>query len=97
MHKCFQEKEKQPFPLTRIIRTVPLQQSYLPLSDRQMAERPVTGILVLKILVPRTKIFGGELVPLDQNFRKNWSASGNLVLVKVRILTTGLTIGKSIV
>ena len=41
MHKCFQKKEMQPFPLTRIIRTAPLHQSYLPLSDRQVAERPL--------------------------------------------------------
>ena len=41
--------------------------------------------------------FGPEnFGPPDQNFRENWSTSGNLVLVEVRI-TTGLTIGKSIV
>ena len=32
----------QPFPLTWIIWTVPLHQSYLPLSDREVSERPLT-------------------------------------------------------
>ena len=52
----------------------------------------VTGILVLKILVPRTKIFSGKLVPPDQNFQENWSASGNLVLVQVRIIQDSLLV-----
>jgi len=35
------EKGNAAFPLTQIIRTVPLHQSYLPHSDRQVAERPL--------------------------------------------------------
>ena len=31
--------------------------------------RPVTGILVLKILVPWTEIFGGKMVPQDPFFQ----------------------------
>jgi len=43
-----------------------------------------TGILVLKILVPRTEIFGGKMVPQDPFFGKNgpcleiWSESCKL-------------------
>ena len=42
---------------------------------------PVTGILVLKILVPQTKNFSGKMVPQDPFFRYKWSAPGNLVRV----------------
>ena len=36
----------------------------------------ITGILVLKILGPQTIILGEKVVPLDNNFRESWSASG---------------------
>ena len=39
----------------------------------------VTGILVLKILVPRTNIFSGKLVRPDHLFREKWSALGKSV------------------
>ncbi len=44
---------------------------------------PVTGILVLKILIPRTKIFNGKSVPKTNFFRGKWSASGEMVQVLV--------------
>ena len=34
-----------------------------------LSPHPVTGILVLKILVPRTEIFSGKMVPQDPFFR----------------------------
>jgi len=35
----------------------------------ELTARPVTGILILKILVPRTEIFSGKMVPQDPFFR----------------------------
>jgi len=35
----------------------------------ELTARPVTGILILKILVPRTEIFSGKMVSQDPFFR----------------------------